>query len=321
MSEGPRVQVASEKKEKIKISDPSTPRIDIDEDDDPSVDMKDEDHLEPTETSCVATCVGLLCLPFTLMCSWYVVNEKTQVVQLNCGKFHGVEKEPGCHWANCAGRDLRRVDMRIQSLELPNSKVVDKNGSPLIVSGIVCWHISNAKRAAIDVQNVNLYVQNEAQAVLKKIVSMYPYEAHDEDGKEHNLSLKVEAAEIQKKMARMLQKQVKPAGATIYSFQFNELSYAPEIAAGMLRRQQARATIAARRKIVQGAVDIAYGAADELIDRGITMSHEERNKMVSNLLLVITGDNSDGNAGGLQAASLEGQASHMRPWGPGAMFT
>jgi predicted RNA-binding protein with PIN domain len=88
----------------------------------------------------------------------------------------------------------------------------------------------------------------------------------------------------------------------------------------MLRRQQARATIAARRKIVQGAVEIAYGAADELIDRGISMSVEERNKMVSNLLLVITGDNSDGNAGGLQAASLESQHGHMRSYGGMPMF-
>lgn len=312
---------SASKAEKEKIGVPSTPRVDIDDDLDKDDDKDTDARFEPSETSCIATCVGLLCFPFTLMCSWYVVSEREEVVQLNCGKYQGVTSDPGCHWANCVGRDLRRIDKRVLSLELPNSKVVDKNGNPLIVSGIVCWHVANAKRAAIDVQNVNLYVQNEAQAVLKKIVSMYPYEAHDEEGKEHHLSLKVEASEIQKQMAKMLHRQVKPSGARILSFQFNELSYAPEIAAGMLRRQQAKATVAARRKIVQGAVDIAYGAADELIDRGISMSIEERNKMVSNLLLVITGD-SDANQGGLAAASLEGQ--HFRPSAPsvfpGAMY-
>jgi hypothetical protein len=103
MESGPQIQVASsEKKEKIDV----TPRVDIDMDDDAAddaADAKADSRFEPTETSCAATCVGLLCLPFTLLCSWYVVNERQEIVQLNCGKYVGTEQEPGCHFANCVG--------------------------------------------------------------------------------------------------------------------------------------------------------------------------------------------------------------------------
>jgi len=218
------------------------------------------------------------------------VSEREEVVKLNFGNYTGSISEPGIHWANCCGRELRKVDKRIVSVDLPNTKVIEKNGNPLIVSAIVVYSIQNAKRATIDVQDVRTFIINEATAVLKRIVSMYPYEAHDENGKEDTMSLKNDPVAIQNKMTRMLQKHVKVAGAKIHQFRFNELSYAPEIAAGMLRRQQARAMVAARKKITQGAVEIAYGASDKLAERGVKMTPEEKKRLTSNLLAVIAAD-------------------------------
>jgi len=160
------------------------------------------------------------------------------------------------------------------------------------------------------VTDVNSYIVNEATAVLKKIVSLYPYENHHEDGREDEMSLKNEASEIQKQMVRLLQKHVRAAGAKIHLFQFNELSYAPEIAAGMLRRQQARAMVAARKKIVEGAVEIAYGACDKLAERGVKMTPEEKKSLTSNLLAVICADSDSNQQSGLAAASLEQNHGH-----------
>jgi len=265
------------------------------------------------ETSGLATCLGITCFPFTLCCSWFVVSEKQEVVKLNYGKYTGSEADPGCHWANCFGRELRTIDKRIISLDLPNQKIVEKAGNPLIVSAIVVYHVEDAKKATLDVTDVNSYIMNEATAVLKKIVSLYPYETHHEDGHEDDMSLKNEAAEIQKQMVRLLQKHVKAAGAKIHLFQFNELSYAPEIAAGMLRRQQARAMVAARKKIVQGAVEIAYGACDKLVEYGVKMTPEEKKSLTSNLLAVICADSDSNQQSGLAAASLEQGHNHHQP--------
>jgi membrane protease subunit (stomatin/prohibitin family) len=107
--------------------------------------------------------------------------------------------------------------------------------------------LTDHSRAALDVANVSQFILNEAQAVIKKIVSQYPYESHHEDGNPEEPSLKTESSALQKKLVRLLQKSANQAGVIIHSFQFNELSYAPEIAAGMLRRQQARAMLAARK--------------------------------------------------------------------------
>jgi regulator of protease activity HflC (stomatin/prohibitin superfamily) len=279
------------------------------EEDEPSEESKAGD-IVAAETSGLATCLGVICFPFTLCCSWFIVNEQEEVVKLNYGKFTGVESGPGCHWANCFGRELRTVDKRIISLDLPNQKIVEKSGNPLVVSAIVVYHVEDAKKATLDVTDVNSYIMNEATAVLKKVVSLYPYECHHEDGREDDMSLKNEAAAIQQQMVKLLQKHVRTAGAKIHLFQFNELSYAPEIAAGMLRRQQARAMVAARKKIVQGAVEIAYGACEKLNERGVKMTTEEKKCLTSNLLAVICADSDSNQQSGLAAASLEQGHNH-----------
>jgi len=240
---------------------------------------------QEAKTSPFAVCLGITFCPATALCSWFSVQEQEEVVLLSFGKYAGTITEPGCHFANCFGRDMRRVSKQNVSLHLPTTKVVDRNGNPLLISGIVVYKFVNTKKCTIDVQDAAHFVSNQAQAVMKQIVSQYPYENLGDD--EHGACLKTEAAEIGSKFVKLLQSKVKLAGAKIITFQFNEMSYAPEIAQGMLKKQQAMATVAARRTIVDGVVDIAHGAIIKLENKGIKMTDIEKTKIATNLLTVM----------------------------------
>jgi len=237
-------------------------------------------------SSGLSTCLGVFCFPCTLMCSWYCIREQEEAVLLNYGKYTGIEKTPGCHFKNCFGREIRSVSKQKISINLPETKVIDANGNPIIVSAIVLYYVEDSKKAAIDIQDAPKFVYNQAQAVIKSIVAQYPYETTKKDTK----CLKKESKEISEALVNMLQIQVETAGARIISFQFDELSYAPEIAHGMLKRQQAQALVLARTKIVEGAVDIAHDAITQLGDYGISMENEDQTKLVTNLLTLICSD-------------------------------
>jgi len=257
----------------------------MDESDNELIEEYDGKEIDQSKTSPLSLVLGIVFCPLTVLCSWFSVQEQEEVVTLTYGKYTGTVKEPGIHFKNCFGRDLRRVSLRKISVDLPNTKVVDKNGNPLQISGIVVFNFVNTKRATIDIDNAHHFVVNQAQAVMKQIVSQYPYENLRED--EKGACLKTEAAEIGAKFVQLLQTKVKIAGAKIHSFQFNEMSYAPEIAQGMLKRQQALATVSARKVIVEGVVEIAYGAIQKLESKGIVMSENEKTKIATNLLTVM----------------------------------
>jgi len=240
----------------------------------------------PVSTFHPLSCVlGVLCCPIT-MCSCYQVQERQAAVLLTYGKYAGTVQSPGIHWQNLWGRDLRKISTKIISIELPHTKVIDANGNPLLISGVLTYQFVNPKKAILDVENANKFVYTQAQAALKQIVSRYPYESEHEGAH----SLKTESASIGDETVAILQARVNISGTKIHSFAFNEISYAPEIAAGMLRRQQAAATVAARKVIVLGAVEIAHGAVTELDRRGIQMDNAATAHLVTNLLTVICSD-------------------------------
>jgi len=228
-----------------------------------------------------------LCFPFTILGSCFTVNERQEVITLHFGKYTGLIEEPGCHFVNCWGRELITVSRAKISVDLPNIKVVDRNGNPLIVSGIVGYHFVNIKKSNIDFQNASIFIRNQSQATLKRIASRYPYEIDEE---EEGLSLSRNADDITLIARDTLQKQVAISGVQIDSIHFNQISYAPEIAQGMLKKQQAMAMISARRTLVRGAVKIAYDAVGKLEENGIKMNPKERTKLVSNILTVTVAD-------------------------------
>jgi len=246
--------------------------------------MGEDLPIDGASCSVLGLCLGAACFPFTALCSWFTVREQQEQVLLVFGKYAGIYKEPGLHFQNCWGRELRTVTKQKQSIHLPVTKIVDKAGNPLNVSGIVVFWIENTKRAALDVSDPKEFTCNAAQAVLKAVVANHPYEA------DRALCLKTNAKQIGKEMVIRLQKDVTEAGVRIVSFQFNELSYAPEIASSMLRRQQAMALVGARKKIVEGAIDIALGAVLGLEKEGVALQQAEKSLMVTNLLTVICSD-------------------------------
>jgi len=225
--------------------------------------------------------LGSLCFGVGL-CSCFTVSPKEEVVLLDFGKYNGTVKEPGCHYVCSFGRTTYRVSTKVKSIMIPETKTIDINGNPLIINGILAYQIRNAKRATLDVEYADDFVRTQGLAALKQIVSRYPYESEDADH-----CLKTNADHISQEMVQVLQARVQVAGVQILSFTFNEISYAPEIASGMLKRQQAQAILQARKVIVRGAVEIVQSAVHELEIQGITMDDKAKARVVSNLLTVI----------------------------------
>lgn len=231
---------------------------------------------------------NIFCLstPFDILipCNYcFIVPEKRHIVELFFGRYHGTITKPGCYCRSIIAVELRRVGTDLISYDLPNTKVLDLAGSPVIISGIITYEVVDARRAAIDVNDPNRFVQDQAPAVLKRVVSQFPYESPDNDLP----CLRTETSIIANRMRDELQQRVDVAGVRIHAFNINELSYAPEIAHVMLRRQQADALVAARRAIVRGAREIATDAIRNL---PANISEEQRSALLCNLLVVMVGD-------------------------------
>lgn len=229
-----------------------------------------------------------LCLstPFDALCIFnqcFIVPERMNYVELYFGKYHGTITEPGCYCRNSCTVEIRRVATNLITYDLENTKVLDLNGSPVVISGIITYEVVDARKAAIDVSDPHRFVRDQAPAILKRVVSQYPYES-EQPGVP---SLRTETTEISNSMRDALQQRCQVAGVRIETFSVNELSYAPEIAISMLKRQQAEALISARKAIVAGAKDIAKNTVEDI---GQHMSAEQKAGLLSNLLVVLVGD-------------------------------
>jgi len=178
---------------------------------------------------------------------------------------------------------VKKVSTALASVDMPKQKMVDLNGNPLQVSAVLVFSVKDSFRAVISVANYREYVIQQASAILKQVVSRHPYEHSDRKV----ASLKTEGAEISAELIEALQAKVDEAGVMIHSFQFNEMSYAPEIAASMLKRQQAVALISARAAIVEGAVETAHGAIIAMEQKGLVFSDEGKQRLVTSMLTVM----------------------------------
>jgi len=240
---------------------------------------EEDQHVEPRVCGPLGCLLGAL-FPCSIF-SCFLLNPREEAVLLEFGKYNGTLKSPGCHYVCSMGRTIMRVSTKVKSMMIPETKTIDLNGNPLIINGILSYQIRNSKKAALDVSYVDDFVKTQGLAALKQIVCKYPYEA--EDGH----CLKKASDIIAQEVVTLLQERVLLAGVQILTFTFNEISYAPEIASGMLRRQQAQAVLSARKLIVSGAVEIAQGAVRSLEAQGVAMDDKSRARIVGNLLTVI----------------------------------
>jgi len=224
----------------------------------------------------------LLIFPFFL--GFYIVQPRQEIVVLTFGTFVKVVRNPGVHWYPPIGMSRIMVSTRIQTAEVQRTTVLDARGNPIVIGAVVTYRFVNAVQAAFGVRNPEAYVARQALAVLKQISSRYPYESQE------GISLHSETAEVTKELIRTLQEKVHRTGARIISYELTDLQYAPEIAQGMLMRQQAQAMIEARKYIVEGAVDVVSGAVDQLIQNGLPMKSNDKARLVSNLLSIMCGE-------------------------------
>jgi len=231
--------------------------------------------------------LNLLIMPILFLPLWmsfFTVNPQEEALVQFWGKLNKVYRKPGIYWYNLFGRNIIKLSTRTRTIDIKKTTVVDANGNPIIVSGVATFKVVDTIKAAFDVENVDDYMNRQAMATLKKVCSKYPYEHKD------GVSLQTEADQVSKEMAAALQKKAAICGAKVLSYELADLQYAPEIAQGMLVRQQAQALLDARKVVVDGAVIIVTTAVARLAESGIRLDPKEQARLISNLLAVICSD-------------------------------
>jgi len=215
-----------------------------------------------------------------------VVNpNEAKVIQL-FGVYKGSIKEPGFWWVNPLST-RRRVSLRIRNFESGKLKVNDHDGNPIEIAAVVVWRVVETAEAIFQVDDYEHFVHVQSESALRNLATRYPYDAHEPD----QMSLRTSVVEIAHRLRDEIQERLAKAGVEVIESRFTHLAYAPEIASAMLRRQQASAIIAARQKIVEGAVGMVEMALDLLNEKQVvTLDEERKAAMVSNLLVVLCSD-------------------------------
>jgi regulator of protease activity HflC (stomatin/prohibitin superfamily) len=231
--------------------------------------------------------VGVLAGIILLVClgGFFVVSPNEAKVLLLFGRYVGTVKQSGLHWAN-PFLQKKRITLRAISFESNRLKVNDIDGNPIEIAAIVVYRIVETAQAAFQVDDASRYVTMQAEAALRGLAQSYPYDAHD-----HQESLRGSTGKIAEHLKQEIQERVKLAGVEVIEARISHLAYSPEIAQAMLQRQQAGAIIAARQKIVDGAVGMVEMALERLSRNHVVQLDEERKaQMVSNLLVVLCGE-------------------------------
>ena len=229
-------------------------------------------------------------LAFILALGFILVNPNSSKVLLFFGKYVGTVKQNGLYWANPLYKK-KTISLRASNFDSERLKVNDKLGNPVMISTILVWRVTETYKAAFDVDNYENFVRVQTDAAVRKLASMYPYDNFADEGHEEDITLRSSVNEVSEALEKELEERLAIAGIEVLEARIGYLAYAQEIASAMLKRQQATAIVAARHKIVQGAVDMVEMALEELNKKEIVQLDEERKAaMVSNLLVILCGD-------------------------------
>lgn len=212
-----------------------------------------------------------------------VVNPNEARVLTLFGVYKGSIKHAGFWWVNPLTA-RRRLSLRVRNFESGKLKVNDHDGNPIEIAAVVVWRIVETFEAAFNVDDYEQFVHVQSEAAVRILATTYSYDAHEEG----QLSLRSSVTEISERLRHEVQERLAKAGIDVIEARISHLAYAPEIAGAMLRRQQASAVVAARQRIVEGAVGMVEMALDEISRKGVVELDEERKAaMVSNLLVVL----------------------------------
>ena len=234
--------------------------------------------------------IPLIIIGFIGFFGFILVNPNNSRVVLLFGKYVGTIKDNGLYWAN-PFYSKKKISLRASNFDSERLKVNDKLGNPVMISTILVWRVTNTYKAAFDVDNYENFVRVQTDAAVRKLASMYPYDNFADEGHAEDITLRSSVNEVSETLEKELEERLSIAGIEVLEARIGYLAYAQEIASAMLKRQQATAIVAARHKIVQGAVDMVEMAIDELNKKQIVELDEERKAaMVSNLLVILCGD-------------------------------
>ncbi len=230
--------------------------------------------------------VLLFIMAFFGFAGLYKVEPNQSAVLSLFGKYVGSVRTAGLRFNN-PFYTKKKVSLRVRNFESGRLKVNELDGSPIEIAAIVVWEVSDSAEAVFNVDNYESFVQIQSEAAIRAMATSYPYDQH-EDGQ---ISLRSHPVEISERLKTEIQDRLSQAGINVIEARISHLAYSPEIAGAMLQRQQAGAIIAARQKIVEGAVGMVEMALEELSAKGVVELDEERKAaMVSNLLVVLCSD-------------------------------
>ena len=235
----------------------------------------------------ITEAILILLTGFVLLGVFVVNPNEGRVLQL-FGDYVGTVKTPGLRWAN-PFYSKKRISLRVRNFESTKLKVNDNEGNPIEIAAVVVWRVVDTAEAVFEVDDYQNFVKVQTEAAVRNLATSYKYDAHEED----QMSLRGNTAAVADHLKKEIQDRLAKAGVEVLEARISHLAYAPEIAQAMLQRQQAGAIIAARQRIVEGAVGMVEMALSMLSQREILeLDNERKAAMVSNLLVVLCGERS-----------------------------
>jgi regulator of protease activity HflC (stomatin/prohibitin superfamily) len=230
------------------------------------------------------TVVGVLAV--SVLTGLFTVQPNDAKVLTLFGEYIGTVREAGLFWAN-PFYTKKRISLRVRNFETAKLKVNDNHSNPIEIGAVVVWRVADSAEAVFEVDDYQHYVVMQSEAAVRALAQSYPYDAHLEG----QVSLSTDPAIVSKALQQAIHDRLQQAGIEVVEARISHLAYAPEIAAAMLRRQQASAIIAARQKIVEGAVGMVENALALISEKSLVHLDDDRKAaMVSNLLVVLCSD-------------------------------
>jgi regulator of protease activity HflC (stomatin/prohibitin superfamily) len=232
--------------------------------------------------------IGLALFGIIMLSGCMVIGPNDARVMTFFGRYTGSVKESGLRWINpFTGK--RQMSLRARNFETAKIKVNDLDGNPIEIGAVIVWRVVDTAQATFDVENYTSYVQIQAESAMRNLAMHHPYDSHDDNV----MSLRGQSEAVADQLRKEVNERIHAAGCEVVDARIAHLAYAPEIAQAMLQRQQAGAIIAARTRIVEGAVSMVEMALEQLAKRGIVeLDTERKAAMVSNLLVVLCGERS-----------------------------
>ena len=232
--------------------------------------------------------IAFLVIGFFTLGGYFVVNPNESSVLILFGAYKGTVKKNGFFWVN-PFFTKKKISLRARNLDSDPIKVNDKIGNPIMIDIVLVWKVNNTFKAAFDVDDYTHFVNIQSEAAIRKLAGHYPYDNFDDE--QSDITLRSGGEDVNHVLEKELEERLSIAGIEIVEARISYLAYASEIAGAMLRRQQATAIVAARIKIVEGAVSMVEMALEQLSEKElIELDEEQKAVMVSNLMIVLCSD-------------------------------